>query len=114
MDKQQKRQVAAEYKKRMQEGGVYAIRCIMNDKQILLSTADLAGSENRFKFAQSTGGCVHPKLREDWSRYGGAGFAFEVIETLRQQETQTDAEFHKEIEELLDMLISQINPKALY
>ena len=114
MDKQQKRQIATEYKKRMQQGGVYAICCVGNGKRLLLSTADMAGSENRFQFAQITGGCVHPKMREDWDRYGKAAFTFEVIETLQQQETQTDAEFHKEIAALLDMLTEQANSEALY
>ena len=114
MDKQQRRQVAADYKKRMQQGGVYAICCTGNGKRLLLSTADMAGSENRFQFAQMTGGCIHPKMRVDWDKYGKAAFTFEVVETLEQQETQTDAEFHQEIATLLDMLTSQYAPEALY
>jgi hypothetical protein len=114
MDKQERRQIAAQYKKRLQQGGVYAIRCTQNGKRLLLSTSDMAGSENRFQFAQSTGGCVHPKMREDWSKYGGAAFMFEIVETLTQQETQTEADFRQEIAALLEMLAAQADPKTLY
>ncbi len=114
MDKQQRRQIASDYKKRMQQGGVYAIRCTQNGKSLLLSTADMVGSLNRYDFSQMTGGCLHPKMRDDWAKFGAAAFVFEIVETLTQQETQTDADFHKEIGELLDMLTSQISPEALY
>jgi hypothetical protein len=114
MDKQQKRQIASDYKRKMQQGGVYAIYCTQNGKRLLLSTADMQGSRNRYDFAQITGGCIHPKMRDDWAKYGGAAFIFEVVETLQQQETQTDAEFHKEVAALLEMLAAQADSEALY
>ena len=114
MDKQERRQIAAQYKKRRQLGGVYAIQCAENGKRLLLSTMDMPGSKNRFCFAQSTGGCVHFKLCRDWDRYGGKAFVFETLETLEQKENQTDAEFRQEIKELLDMLTAGADPETLY
>jgi hypothetical protein len=114
MDKQQRRQIAAEYKKRKQMGGVYSIRCTQNGKQLLLSTMDMAGSENRFRFAQGMGGCVHPKLRQDWDLYGGKAFSFDIIETLEQKDMQADDEFQRDVVTLLDMLMSKDEPEALY
>jgi len=114
MDKQERRRVAAQYKERLQQGGVYAIRCKENGKKLLLGTADMPGSENRFAFAQSTGGCVHPKLRSDWERYSSKGFEFEVVETLAQKEAQTDANFQDEIAALLELLIIQSDEDTLY
>lgn len=114
MDKQQKRKISAEYKKRKQLGGVYAIRCTQNGKRLLLSTMDMAGSENRFRFAQDTGGCVHPKLRQDWDQYGGKAFAFDIMETLEQKDTQADAEFQRDITTLLDMFMLKTDTEALY
>ncbi len=114
MDKQEKRQIAAQYKKRRQLGGVYAIRCNETGKRLLLSTMDMPGSENRFRFAQSTGGCVHPKLSRDWEMYGGKGFAFDTLETLEQKENQTDAEFRQDVRELLEMLTSEADSEQLY
>ncbi len=114
MDKQERRQAAAEYKKKLQTGGVYAIVCRENGKRLLAGTADLPGSENRFAFAQSTGGCVHPKMRADWDRYGAKAFAFEIVETLKQKELQTDTEFKRDIDALLDMVNSQYDQETVY
>ncbi len=114
MDKQERRQAAASYKAQVQRGGVYAIRCKQNGKRLLLATSDMAGSENRFRFAQATGGCVHPKLRADWDAYTGAGFEFETVEALTQRKEQTDAEFRGEVDALLEMLMAQSRPEEMY
>jgi len=79
-----------------------------------MSTADMPGSQNRFTFAQSTGGCVHPKLRADWERYGGKAFEFEVVETLTQKKAQTNAEFQNEIAALLELLMAEAKEETLY
>jgi hypothetical protein len=114
MDKQEKRRITAQYRERCRQGGVYVIRCRENGKRLLLSTTDMQGSINRFEFAQGSGGCVHPKLRPDWDRYGGKAFEFIVTETLEQKEAQTDTDFQREIETLMDMMISQAGTDALY
>ena len=114
MDKQHKRQIARQYKETRLQGGVYAICCTKNGKRLLLSTADMAGSKNRFCFSQSTDSCVHPKLRQDWQQFGGAAFTFELIETLTQKESQTDSDFQKEVVALLDLLITQVAPEMRY
>ena len=114
MDKQERRRVAAQYKERLQQGGIYAIRCRENGKRLLLGTADMPGSRNRFAFAQSTGGCIHPKLRADWDRYGGKAFEFEVVETLTQKKAQEDADFQKDIAALLELLAAQAEEETLY
>jgi hypothetical protein len=114
MDKQEKRRAVAQYKERLQQGGVYAIRCKESGKILLLGTTDIPGSRNRFEFAQSTGGCVHPKLRADWEQYGGRTFEFEIVETLTQKEAQTDADFQSEVAALLDLLTAQTEGGKLY
>lgn len=75
---------------------------------------EMQGSLNRFEFAKNTGGCVHPKLRGDWDRYGGKVFEMEVIETLEQQESQSNDEFQREVIALLDLITSQNDTEALY
>jgi len=114
MDKQEKRRAAVQYKERLQQGGVYAIRCTENGKKLMLGTEDMQGSRNRFEFSQSTGGCVHPKLRTDWDRYGGKAFEFEVVEILAQKEAQSMGDFQKEIEALLELLLAQAETETLY
>ena len=114
MDKQHKKQIARQYKEMRQQGGVYAICCTKNGKRLLLSTADMVGSENRFSFSQSTGGCLHPKLRQDWQQFGGAAFSLEIVETLTQKESQTASDFQEEVAALRDLLITQVDPEMLY
>ena len=114
MDKQHKRQITRQYKETRLQGGVYAICCTKNAKRLLLSTSDIAGSENRFCFSQNIDSCVHPKLRQDWQQFGGAAFTFEIIETLTQKESQTDSDFQNEVVALLELLKTQVAPETLY
>jgi hypothetical protein len=114
MDKTEKKKAAREYRERRRKGGVYAICCKENGKRLLQSTEDMQGSRNRFDFSQSTGGCVHPKLRADWDRLGGKAFEFVPVETLEQKETQSDSDFYNETQALCELLISQEKPEALY
>lgn len=97
MDKQQRREAAAAYKARLQQGGVFQIRNTGNGRILLRRTTDLRGSRNRFQFAQMTGSCTDYALQAEWGRDGSA-FVFEVLEELEQKETQTEAEFKAAVE----------------
>lgn len=102
MDKQQRREAAAAYKARRQQGGVFQIRNTATGRILLRRTADLRGSQNRFQFAQMTGSCVDYALQADWRRDGKA-FVFEVLEELTQKETQSDAEFKADVDALFEL-----------
>lgn len=102
MDKQQRREAAAAYKARRQQGGVFQIRNTATGRILLRRTADLRGSQNRFQFAQMTGSCVDYALQADWGRDGKA-FVFEVLEELTQKETQSDAEFKADVDALFEL-----------
>ena len=58
MDRQNRRELIAAYKGRKVRGGVFGIRNTVSGKILLLSTADLQGCENRFRFSQMTGSCT--------------------------------------------------------
>ena len=102
MDRQQRREAAAAYKARRMQGGVFQIRNTANSRILLRHTTDLRGSRNRFQFAQMTGSCVDYALQADWGRDGRA-FVFEVLETLTQKETQSEAEFKADLDALFEL-----------
>ena len=95
-------------------GGVYAFKNRVTGRSLLLSAQDLQGSKNRFEFAQKTGSCVHPRLKEDWEVYGGKAFRFEILEELEKMETQTPDEFKEDIRVLLEIWLEKFDPVERY
>lgn len=114
MDKQARRDAAAAYKSRRQLGGVYQIKNTATGRVLPGWAVDLRGSENRFCFAQMTDSCVNYALQDDWKQYGGSAFAFEVLETLEQKETQTAAEFQADVQTLFALWQDRLEKTAQY
>jgi len=102
------------YKERKIIGGVYAIKNGVTGRSLLISAQDLQGSKNRFEFAQKTGGCVHPRLKDDWEVYGGKAFSLEILEELEKMETQTPDEFIEDIKVLAELWLEKYDPVELY
>jgi hypothetical protein len=114
MDQPGKKELIAKYKERKIIGGVYAIKNGVTGRSLLLSAQDLQGSKNRFEFAQKTGSCVHPKLKDDWEAYGGKAFSFEIFEELEKMETQTPDEFKEDIKVLAEIWLEKFDSVELY
>lgn len=110
--KQAHKELKAAYLARRQVGGVYAIRNDHSGKLLLLSTTDLQGCGNRFKFAQMTGSCTYSHLQRDWGT--GEGFSLLILEELERGETQTDQEFAQDIRALEEMWREKYRPEELY
>jgi hypothetical protein len=104
-----KKELIAKYKGRKIMGGVYAIKNGVTGRSLLLSAQDLQGSKNRFEFAQKTGSCVHPRLKDDWEVYGGKAFSLEMLEKLEKMETQTPDEFKEDIRVLLEIWLEKFD-----
>ena len=114
MEKEERRAAAAAFKARRRVGGVYCIKNTGNGKLLLAGSTDLNGSENRFRFEQMTDSCFDSALASDWKQYGAKAFAFEVLETLEQNEDQEQAEFAEDIAVLLDFWLERTPPETLY
>ena len=114
MDKETRKKLQEQYSTRKAVGGVYAICSSVSGKRLILSTTDMQGSQNRFAFAQQTGGCVHPKLQSEWNSEGPEAFSFEVVEELIKKEDQTDKVFMEEAESLCDMIKERYTDEQLY
>ena len=109
-----RKELIAKYKERKIIGGVYAIKNMTTGRALLLSAQDLQGSKNRFEFAQKTGSCIHPKLKDDWEVYGAKGFEFVTLEELEKLETQTPDEFKEDIKVLTEIWVEKFDPTELY
>ena len=109
-----KKELQTEYSGREVTGGVYLIRNTANNRILINAATDLQSSKNRFDFAQKTGSCIDMKLQKDWSEYGSATFAFEVLDELKKGETQTDAEFKSDISLLKEIWQEKMSSENLY
>lgn len=101
--KRTKRELTSAYKQKPEEGGVFLIRNTITGKVLLDATPNLAGQRNRFEFAKATKSCIHKKLEKDWKEYGTDAFEFEVLEELKQTESQTSGEFAEDIKTLKEI-----------
>ncbi|MBO9599778.1 MAG: GIY-YIG nuclease family protein, partial [Cohnella sp.] len=55
------------------------------------------------------------ELKEDWGRYGGNAFVFEVLDTIRPREEQLNdpselLPYKDEVETLLDLWLEKLQP----
>ena len=60
-----RRALAAAYKQRTRQGGIYRILHLPSGRYALEATADLKAAENRFAFSQHTATCALGVLRAD-------------------------------------------------
>ncbi|WP_084234193.1 GIY-YIG nuclease family protein [Papillibacter cinnamivorans] len=103
MDKQSKKEMIRAYLRRPVVGGVYAYRNNRTGELLVLSTPNLEGTKNQFDFSRQTESCVHMKLQDAWREYGAGAFELVVLEELKKKEDQTDREFRKDLEVLLEL-----------
>ncbi len=103
MEKKNRKELLQDYKKRSVIGGIYAIVNTTTGKMLLGMTTDMQGSRNRFEFSQTMNSCVHPRLKEDWSKHGGRSFRFDELELLVKKPEQSENDFLCDIEELFEL-----------
>ena|SRR5215471_1071073 len=96
MDRRKK--IINEYKERLLHGGVYTITNTRSGKYLIGHAANLKSVQSRFQFAMTTGSTLHPKLKKDWEELGAQAFTLEILEELKQQPDQSQAEFLEELE----------------
>ena len=114
MKPQNKKDLIAAYKQRVQIGGIYAVTNKQTGKNLVLASADIGGIRKRYEFAEATGGCFHPKLQQDVNHFGAGAFSFAVLEEMEKKNTQTDREFAEDLEVLLSMWLEKYDPEKLY
>lgn len=103
MEEFSKNELRDDYKNRTMIGGVFCIKCTSTGRMWLKSTKDMNGQRNKFEFFVKTNSCPEPRMHTEWNMYGAAAFSFVVLEELEKGETQTEQEFSKDIDLLLEI-----------
>ncbi|MEA1677464.1 GIY-YIG nuclease family protein [Nitrospirillum sp. BR 11163] len=87
MQAQDRRAAIADYKKRENEPGIYALRCSASPGTVWVgSTPTLDTIQNRLWFSLRHGGHTHRGLQTAWIAHGADAFTFEVLERLEPEE----------------------------
>lgn len=73
-----------EYKERRLPMGVFRVRNTVTGESMIGSSIDLPSMLNRQRFQLDAGSHPNRALQQDWDASGGAGFEFEVLDTLEQ------------------------------
>lgn len=102
-NKQNRKEMIAEYKAKPESGGVFAIKNTHSGKVFLDGVLNLEGSENRFRFSVKTDLCPLHQLKDDWNQYGKDSFEFQVLERLTIKEGQSQREFKEDIKTLKEI-----------
>lgn len=86
MDKAQRKAAVAEYKKREDAIGIFAVRCAASGEAWVGETLNLDTIKNRIWFGLRLGGATNKDMQRAWVLHGGDSFAFEVLERLDPDE----------------------------
>jgi GIY-YIG catalytic domain len=87
--------------------GIFAVRCLANEKMFIGKSENLDGIFNRIEF-QLKANCHNQKdLQADWNELGREKFEFEVLESLELRE---NLDIKKELEFLEDLWLEKLKP----
>jgi hypothetical protein len=86
MDKAQRKAAIAEYKKRNDAIGIFAVRCAASGETWVGPTLTLDTIKNRIWFGLRMGNAINAEMQRAWSCHGGDNFSFEVLERLDPDE----------------------------
>ena len=85
MTTERRKAAIAAYKERKAAVGVFAVRCAPAGAIWVGRTRDLEKVWNRISFSLRTGADPRRDLQAAWNTHGFAGFAFEPLETLKDE-----------------------------
>jgi hypothetical protein len=86
MDKQSRRDAIRDYKERKVAQGIFAVRCAMTGEAWVGQSRNLEQQQNGIWFGLRQGGHPNAALRAAWAAHGEAAFAFEVLETIGDED----------------------------
>lgn len=86
MDKARRKAAIADYKKRDDAIGIFAVRCAASDETWVGPTLNLDTIKNRIWFGLRMGNAINADMQRAWSGHGGDSFTFEVLERLDPDE----------------------------
>lgn len=84
--KSDRKQILRDYRERKAPAGVFAVRCATTGQAWVGTTADLSTRQNGVWFALKLGSHPNRDLQAVWKAEGESAFAFQVLETLPEEE----------------------------
>jgi 2-phospho-L-lactate transferase/gluconeogenesis factor (CofD/UPF0052 family) len=109
-----KKSLINEYKQKEPVGGIYRITNTRNGRYLLDCSPNIQSMKNRFDFSISSGSCFNYKLKNDWSSFGGAAFAYETLETLEKKKDQSHEKFTEDLKMLLQVWSDKLDSPNRY
>lgn len=115
LDKQQKKDLANAYTQSYRRMGVYQIRNVTNGKIFVDGSMDLDGMRNRVAFMKNTNLNSISALQQDWLKYGGDSFEYEVLDQIKPFDDvkSDDSElksYKDEVDALLGLWLEKLQP----
>ncbi len=114
MSKEQKREIASEYKQRKTTGGIYKITNTANEKYILKAEVDLQSFQNRYDFSIKMNSCLLPKLQKDFNQYGAGIFVLEFLEEVEKKEDESNMGFKDRLKRLEEFWAEKFDSEKAY
>jgi hypothetical protein len=104
-----KKKLKEEYKSKVPDKGVFAVKNNKNGKVFLGSSLNLHGVLNKNKFVLNMSSHKNENLQKDWKTFGEEAFSFEILETL---EIKDDAgyDYDEDLEILEMMWVEKFRP----
>ncbi|MED1205534.1 GIY-YIG nuclease family protein [Heyndrickxia acidicola] len=104
---ERKKELKQQFKEAKIEAGVYQIRNLENDKVYISSTRNFKTLTGK-KFSLEMGTETNKALQKEWNTYGKEAFAFEILETLKDDNGNIDKKYA--LIKLLEKWMDQIKP----
>ena len=86
MKSEDKKAAIADYKKRKNAAGIFAVRCAASKQVWVGQTLTLDTIQNRIWFALRVGTHSQRELQSAWTAHGADSFTFEPLEQLEEEE----------------------------
>ena len=94
MIKEERKAAVAAYKERSRPAGVFLVRCTATGEIRIGQNADLEAIQNRLWFTLRMGSHRTTQLQQAWQEHGADKFAFEVVESVSDDEPVHDLRGH--------------------
>lgn len=108
-DNNNRKKAIRDFKESDTYGGIYCIKNkVTGEAGQFYATTNMHGQKGKLDFAKSTNICPEDIIdKNEWEQYGSASFELVEVELLKKQPEQATADFRKELNELLDMYLTQ-------
>jgi hypothetical protein len=104
-----KKELKRAYQQTLPPMGVYQIRNLANEKILVGSSQNLPGIFNRHKFGLRMGSHQNKALQAEWSQFGEARFAFEILDELTPKEDPA-YDYREDLALLENLWLEQLQP----